>query len=269
MRTFCPQVLKRSRTLEKIMLILVGLGLWNSKDISIKGYEEVKKADVVYIEFYTSQFHTSIESLSQFFGKDLEIIGRRELEEESEKIISKARENNVVILVPGDPMIATTHIALKLEAEKLGIKTKIINGISIINSVCSLTGLHFYRFGKSGTISWIPSKYPLDILLDNLKIDAHTLFFLDLHPKPMEITSAIKILGEVSKEILDLYAVGIARAGSNNPTVKCDKAKKLLKYDFGPTPHCIVFIAKTLHFIEFECLRKFADAPKELSEIVK
>ena len=123
------------------MLTFVGLGLWDEKDISFKGYETVKNADKVYVEFYTSKLlGTSIEGLIEFFNRDVEIIDRKNLEDESWKIIEEASKLNVVILTPGDPMVATTHSALRLEAEKKGIKTRIIHGQSIISAVCGLTG---------------------------------------------------------------------------------------------------------------------------------
>ena len=36
------------------MLYMIGLGLGSSKDITLKGLELVKKADMVYLEQYTS-----------------------------------------------------------------------------------------------------------------------------------------------------------------------------------------------------------------------
>ena len=36
------------------MLTFIGIGLYDEKDISIKGLEAVRAADRVYIEFYTS-----------------------------------------------------------------------------------------------------------------------------------------------------------------------------------------------------------------------
>ena len=135
------------------MLTFVGLGLWDERDVSFKGYEVVKRADKVYVEFYTSiLMGTSIKKLSSFFGKEIKLLERKDLEEESWKIVEEALKLNVVILTPGDPMVATTHSALKLEAEKKGVKTSIIHGASIVSAVCGLTGLHNYRFGKSARL---------------------------------------------------------------------------------------------------------------------
>lgn len=251
------------------MLIFIGMGLWDERDISCKGLEIARKADEVYIEFYTSKLMgTNLERIENFLGRKVIELERSDLEENCHWIVEKAKEKNVVILVPGDPMIATTHSALKYEAERRGVKTRIINAASILNAVCGLTGLHNYKFGKSATVSWIKSKTPIDVINQNLSINAHTLLFLDLHPKPMLIRDAVEILIDIDKDIGDLFGVGIARAGSENPVIKCDRLEKLRDYDFGDPLHAIVVLAK-LHFMEFECLNLFAGAPKELEEILE
>ncbi|MCX8172613.1 MAG: diphthine synthase [Archaeoglobaceae archaeon] len=244
------------------MLILIGLGLHDYRDLSFRGYEAVKKADEVYLDVYTSKFF-SIEELQKFLGKEIKRAERSDLEEKSEIIIDKAKEKDVAILVPGDPGIATTHISLILEARKAGVKTKIINNASIINAVCSLTGLQNYRFGKSATVSWHKSRAFLDTIKANLSIDAHTLLFLDLNP-PMTINKAVERILSIEGELEAHFAVGIARAGSEDVVVKCDRLNKLGRYDFGEPMHSLVILARKLHFIEYECLRIFASAPKEL-----
>lgn len=251
------------------MLIFIGMGLWDERDVSCKGLEIARKADEVYIEFYTSKLMgTSLERIEEFLGRNVVEVGRSDLEENCRWILERAREKDIAILVPGDPMIATTHSALRLEAEKMGVKTRVINAGSIVNAVCGLTGLHNYKFGKSATVSWMKSRTPIDVINQNLSINAHTLLFLDLHPKPMKINEAVEILMDVDKDVGNLFAVGIARAGSDEPIVKCDRLKRLRYFDFGEPLHTIVVLAK-LHFMEYECLRLFANAPKELEEIVE
>lgn len=254
------------------MLTFVGLGLWDEKDVSVKGYEAVKRADEVYLEFYTSKLvGTDINRLSEFFDKDIKLLERKDLEEESWRIIEKALEKNVVVLIPGDPMIATTHSALRLEAKRMGVKTAIIHGASIVSAVCGLTGLHNYRFGRSTTISYPykgkVSRTPMDTIEKNWSIDAHTLLYLDLHPKPMSINKALEILLKL-KNVEDEYAVGIARAGSERPFIKCGRIGELLNVEFGEPLHVLVVLAKTLHFMEFECLKEFANAPDDLKKLV-
>lgn len=250
------------------MLTFVGLGLWNLEDISLKGFKAVKGADEVYAELYTSRISASIEDMEKFFGRKIGLLERRDLEEDSLKLIERAREKDIAILVPGDPMVATTHSAIRLEAERRGVKTKIIHGASIVTAICGLTGLHNYRFGKSATVSWYLSKTPVDVINANRKTDAHTLLFLDLHP-PMKIQDAIKKLSEVDENVENLFGVGVARAGSDDPVVRCDRLKKLCGHDFGDPPHVLVVLAETLHFMECESLVEFALAPAEIEKMVR
>ncbi len=255
------------------MLVLVGMGLWDERDISCKGLELVRRADEVYVEFYTSKLMgTTKDRLEEFLGRKVTEVGRSDLEENCRWLIERAKERDIVILVPGDPAIATTHSALMLEAIKRDVKVRIVHSSSIVNAICGLTGLHNYRFGKSATVSYPyagkVSKTPVNVIRQNLSIDAHTILFLDLHPKPMTIGEAIEIMEKADNSILDLFGVGIARAGSEEPFVRCDRLRELKKVDFGPPLHILVILAKTLHFMEFECLRYFASAPKELEELV-
>ncbi|MCQ4153827.1 MAG: diphthine synthase [Archaeoglobi archaeon] len=249
------------------MLTLVGLGLQDFRDITLRGYEAVKKAEEVYLDTYTSRISSSIEDLQRFFGKKIIEAKRSDLEEGGRKIIERAREKDVVILIPGDPTIATTHIALVLEARKANVETRIINNASIINAVCSLTGLQNYRFGKSATISWFRSRAFIDTIYANLSIDAHTLLFLDLNP-PMTIKEAVSRILELDSGFKDHFAVGVARAGSEDAVVKCDRLKELAYFSFGEPLHSLVILSKKLHVLEYECLVYFASAPEELREWV-
>ncbi|MGQ9726698.1 MAG: diphthine synthase, partial [Candidatus Bathycorpusculaceae bacterium] len=62
---------------------------------------------------------------------------------------------------------------------------------------------------------------------------------------------------------MDTLAIGLARAGSSNPTVKADFVKELLNYDFGKPPYSLVFPGR-LHFMEAEALISLAGAPEEV-----
>uniref|UniRef100_A0A7J2TJX2 Diphthine synthase n=1 Tax=Archaeoglobus fulgidus TaxID=2234 RepID=A0A7J2TJX2_ARCFL len=249
------------------MLYLVGLGLWDPKDITLRGFEIVRNANAVYAEFYTSKLGVGVEELERFFGRKIEVLKREDLEEKSLKILEKAKKEDIAILVAGDPMIATTHIALVVEAKKMGIGTKVVSNAGIINAVCSLTGLQSYRFGKSATVSWHRSRAFIDVVKANLSIDAHTLLFLDLNP-PMKIADAVERILELEKSLENHFAVGIARAGSENPAVKCDRLKKLREFDFGDPLHTLVILSRKIHFMEFEALRLLASAPEDLKEWV-
>ena len=89
-------------------IVFVGLGLHDEMGISLHGLEEIKTADNVFIELYTNLMADfSKENLEKISSKKLQIVSREELEERSgELILEMAETGKVVLLVPGDPLIA-------------------------------------------------------------------------------------------------------------------------------------------------------------------
>ena len=263
-------------------IVFVGLGLHDEMGISLHGLEEVKTADTAFLELYTSFMpNFSIKRFEESSGKKLNVVLRRELEEKNGEIILKAAENGkAVLLVPGDPLIATTHVALRIEAERRGIKTRIVHGASIISAVMGLSGLHNYKFGKSVTIPFPNetfSETPYDVIAQNRKLGLHTLCLLDIKAEEkrcLSIRESLDLLLKIEEKkkkgivTVDSLVVGIARAGSNNPMVKADSVKKLLDYDFGEPPYSIIFPGK-LHFMEAEALIVLAGGPETLRKDVK
>ena len=54
------------------MLIFIGLGLYDERDISVKGLDAVHAADRVYAEFYTSRLMGAAhEKLEAFYGRKI------------------------------------------------------------------------------------------------------------------------------------------------------------------------------------------------------
>jgi len=255
------------------MLIFVGLGLYDEKDISIKGLEAIQKSEKVFAEFYTSKLlGTTLKKLEEFYGKDIELLDREGIEIKSDKVIDIAKDKDVSLLCAGDPMIATTHIDLRIRAEDACVKTRIIHGASIQTAAIGLSGLQNYKFGRSTTIphpyKGIIAESPYDVFKNNLNNNMHTLFLLDISDDPMTINDGLDILSKIADKrddynFKDNLCVGIARAGSEHPVVKAGFIKEILDYDFGPPLHTFILPTK-LHFMEAEALVKFADAPKEI-----
>ncbi|MEM4704907.1 MAG: diphthine synthase [Candidatus Bathyarchaeia archaeon] len=260
-------------------LTLIGLGLHDESGISLRGLEEAKTAEHVFIELYTNLMpNLSLDRLEHILGKKPVIVSRKDLEENNGKIVLEAaKKGKTVLLVPGDPLIATTHVALRLEAKKQNIKTLIIHGTSILSAIIGLSGLHSYKFGKSVTIPFPdenPSETPYEAIRQNKQRGLHTLCLLDVKAEEkryLTIREALNSLIETEKrrkkQIIspNTLAVGVARAGSPEPTVKAGPVGELLCYDFDGPPHSLVFPGK-LHFIEAEALITFAEAPQNLRE---
>ena len=91
------------------MLYIIGLGL-DVDGISKYGLDTVMRCKRVYLENYTVEFPYAISVIEQMIGKKLKIADRKFVE--SMELIDEATRMDVVLLVYGSPLTATTHIAL-------------------------------------------------------------------------------------------------------------------------------------------------------------
>ena len=258
------------------MLVFVGFGLFDEKDITLKGLDEIKKADIVFAEFYTAKLTgSSKEKLGELLGKEIKILSREEVEN-GRIILNEAKNKNVVFLTPGDPMTATTHVALRIQAKERGIKTKIVHGASIISAAPGLLGLQHYKFGRTTTIPFPEKNYlpesPYDVIKENKSHGLHTLILLDIKKnRLMTANEGIKVLlriEEKRKEKIvtpDTLMCVVARAGSDDCLISADYVKNLLSKNFGTPMHSLI-IPGNLHFMEAEALVKLANAPKNITK---
>jgi len=260
-------------------LIFIGMGLGGEMDLSLRAIDLLRKADKVFLEHYTSLLpELNIDSLEKLIGKNVIILKREDLEEKEERILKEAENCRVALLVPGDPFIATTHIALRIEAVKKGIKTKVVHSASIFSAACSATGLQSYKFGKCVTIVYPNYVYgyfpemPYEVLYDNLKRGLHTLFLLDLRVEEgefMTVREALKILEELEAHkgynIIqgNTLVIGLARIGCKDEKVKGGTLSEVITIDFGPPPHSLI-IPGELHPMEAEALIHIAKTEEEI-----
>lgn len=252
------------------MLTFIGLGLFDENDISLKGLDAIRDADVIYAEFYTSRLMgSSLEKMEALYGKKVIILSREDVEQHPrDNVLKDAKDKKIVFLTGGDAMVATTHVDLRLRAKQMGAETCIIHGSSIQSAVCGLTGLQNYRFGKSATIAFPYkgniSETPYDTVKMNKKNGLHTLLFLDIDREKgyMTVNQGIELLlaveGRRNEDIItNTICAGVARAGSPCPCVRAGKIESLASCDFGEPLHIMVIPAE-LHFLEEEALESFA-----------
>lgn len=263
------------------MFYLVGLGLFDEKDISLKGLECLKNVDKIYAEFFTSRlFGSSFEAIENLIGKEIEVLVRGEVEEES-KFIEEAKDNDVALITGGDPLIATTHSEFLVQCAKKGIKYEVIHGSSILSSAPAISGLQAYKFGKVTTIPFpdynFYPKSPYEAIEENLRMDMHTLVLLDIQAhkeRYMSVNEGLEYLMNIKNDLdheglitEDTLAIGIARVGSKDVVVKAGSIGDLIDFDFGEPLHCIIIPSK-LHIVEAEYLVEIAGAnPEILNEI--
>lgn len=250
----------------KMTLYLIGIGLNDEKDITVKGLEAVKSSDLVYLEDYTSLLQVPGANLEKFYGKKVILADRNLSEQGADQIIKEAQTKKVAFLVIGDPFSATTHIELYKQAKLAEVEVKVINNASVLTAI-GITGLQLYKFGKVTSIPFIEEhphlETPYNILKENQANGAHTLFLLDLKPDEkrfMTVNQALEILEEIEKRKKEklitenLLVVGCARLGSEDCLIKAGKLKEIKKIDFGAPPHGLIIPGK-LHFTEEEMLK--------------
>jgi len=261
-------------------IVFVGLGLHDDMGISLRGLVEVRSADTVFVELYTSLMPGfSLERFEKTSGRRVNVVSRADLEERDAQVIVKAAEKHkAVLLVPGDPLIATTHVSLRIQAEKRGIKTRIVHGASVLSAVIGLSGLHNYKFGKSVTIPFpdeTPSETPYSVIWQNKEFGLHTLCLLDMKAENrrfLNVHDALKELLRVEAQrkkmtvTEETLVIGVARAGSSDATVRAGFIRDVLGYDFGGPPYSLIFPGE-LHFMEAEALTVLAGAPEGLGTV--
>lgn len=245
------------------MLYIIGTGLNDFQDISLRSIEILKTCDKIYRENYTCTQADSFEQLEKIIDKKIILANRLLIEEETMEIINFAQKYNVAILVSGTPLFATTHTDLLIQAKKYNIQVKIIHNVSIA-LVKGCYGLYSYNFGKTVSIccfteTWKPISF-YDSIYKNYINNLHTLCLLDIKVNENKFMSATEALRQL------LYAEEQTKYGLITPETKIfvvcrfatDTEKvyyniidKLLQEDFGEPLHSIIFPAK-LSLIESE-----------------
>lgn len=232
--------------------------------------KELESADFAFAESYTSNLTPgSVERLSDRTGKNIELLGRSDVET-ADVLLEKASGYRVVLLVPGDPMTATTHVDLRLRAHKKGIDTAVVNGVSALTAVPGLLGLQHYKFGRTTTVPFPAEGYsptsPYEVVRENLGRGLHTLVLLDIDAENsnyMTANQGLNLLMNMEERVgsgilspRSLVCV-VACAGHPTPVVKAGPLAALSDLDFGPPLHTVVVPGK-LHFMEEEALGAFA-----------
>jgi diphthine synthase len=233
-------------------LILIGSGV--SFDFTLSGLEELKSCDEAFIERYTNPIEDSkLASLQERIGKKVTLLERGQVE--SSFLVKKAKDSDVALIASGDPLTATTHITLVMEAKEKKIPVKIIHNSSIYSAAPARAGLQIYRFGKTASLVNPRENYKptssLEIVRKNLEMDMHSLVLLDTEPKPMEAKAALEMLSEFDS------AVVISRLGEPEEKITYGKISELKNKELGRAPFSVIIPAK-LHLLEEEYLTSFS-----------
>ena len=138
-----------------MVLYLIGLGLGDEKDVTVRGLETIRKCSKLFLEHYTSILGIDKARLEKFYGKPITLADRFMAESSAEEIFTSAVDSDVALLVIGDPLCATTHTDMMIRAREAGAKVEVIHNASVMGAVASC-GLQLYQFGQtvSVTLMW-------------------------------------------------------------------------------------------------------------------
>jgi len=184
--------------------------------MTVEARSAAKAADFRRYEAYTALWpENELKSLENDIGT-IEKVMRPEVEEPAE-LLNLAKENLVALLIVGDPLQATTHVDLQLQAIEAGVECTVFHGISITTLVTGSVGLSNYRFGRQTTITypyggWVATS-PLEVIAANIYQNQHTLALLDLDPTgagtgqqvPMQPKDAVKSLELMYDKLKSTY----------------------------------------------------------------
>ncbi len=245
-------------------LSFVGLGL-NSRGVTLEGAAEMKSADAVYLEYYTTPHEPQlIKELEGATGRHLTVVDRGFVEDGG-TILADAEGKNVVLAVLGDPMIATTHNELRARAIRKGIETRVVHSATIGSAAASASGLHSYKFSRTVTVTResvgkLTQAY--HVLHSNLLEGAHTLLLLEYDVQSGEgVTPGDAMAGLLLAEANlkrgavteGTFAMVLSRLGREGFRSAAGSLRELSKRDYGEPPHSVVVPGK-LHFSEVEAV---------------
>ncbi|MCJ1359562.1 MAG: diphthine synthase [Icmadophila ericetorum] len=278
------------------MLYLIGLGLADETDITVKGLQVVKQATRVYLEAYTSILLVDKEKLETYYGRSVILADREMVETGSDDILAEADRCDIAFLVVGDPFGATTHADLVIRARELKIPVRSISNASILSAV-GCTGLQLYNFGQTVSMvfftdAWKPSSF-YDRIKENASLGLHTLVLLDIKIKEQSLENLMRgrkvfepprfmTVAQCASQMLEIeeekgenvygpdsLAIGVARLGAENQKMAAGTLTQLTETDMGPPLHSLILVGKRLHDLERDFIRDFALDRRIFDEVGK
>jgi diphthine synthase len=185
--------------------------------------------------------------------------------EDGREILESAKNNDVALVVYGDPLIATTHLELRVRAERNAIESRVLHSSSSITSIVGECGLHMYKIGRIITLVSEPQAVAsiYYTIYSNLIAGSHTLILLEYNQEKnffMKPSDALSMLLECEKDqkhdviTENTFSIVASRIGRDDQEITSGRIGSLLQHDFGSPPHSII-ITGNLHFTEIDALK--------------
>ena len=133
---------------ERLCWRLVGLGLGNERDVTLRGLDAVRSCAKVYLEAYTSVLGVDVDALERLYGKTGDDVRQTLRRGGVDARAGRATTTDVAFCVVGDAFAATTHSRFSVTRGRRGIEVRPVYNASIMNAVAG-TGLSLYNFGAA------------------------------------------------------------------------------------------------------------------------
>jgi diphthine synthase len=249
-------------------LWFVGLGLSDERGLSERALEVLRSADRLFAEEYTAVAPAgTLDRLGARLGRPVERLDRPLLESERPVLDALREHGRVALLVVGDPFAATTHVALRLAAERAGHAWRYVPNASILTAAAGYLGLIHYRFGRTVSLPFsapgFAPRSPFEQVAQNLERHLHTLLLLDLRPEEGRFLRANDALSALQGSEPPVPGVGpefpvavAARVGRDDAGGWFGPLAELAQADFGPPPHVVV-VPAGLHFEEAAAVARY------------
>jgi diphthine synthase len=249
-------------------LWFVGLGLGDEQGLSLRAREVLARSEVLAEEYTAVAPAGTLERLAAAIGRPVRRLDRPLLESEGPVLEALGRSPSVALLVVGDPFAATTHVHLRLAAERAGHTWRYLPNASILTAAAGFLGLIHYRFGRPVSLP-LPApgfapRSPLEQVDGNRSRGLHTLLLLDLKPEEgryLTAGEALQIVRERDPEgrvVPEDGPVAVAaRVGRDDAAGFFGTFARLRGVEFGPPLHAVVVLAPELHFEEAAALERF------------
>lgn len=264
---------------------LVGVGLGDERDLTIRGLELARSVDVVFIEAYTAILADAAR-LESSIGRPIVTADRTMVESGDVLRPCLCEGKSVAMLVVGDPFGATTHSDVVVRCHDAKIPLAVVHNASIMNAV-GCCGLQLYRFGQTislcfWTDTWRPSSW-FPKIVSNRVSGLHTLVLLDIKVKevsdanlargrtnvfePPRFMSArqgaqqLLAMGDTSGVLsTSTVVVALGRVGATDQRIVISTLGDIANTDYlGDPLHCLV-VAGDVHECEAEHASLYATA---------
>lgn len=243
------------------MLYLIGTGLYYLTDMPLRAMDILSDCEEIYLERYTNlnDIH-QLNAIEEKLSKKVTLISRDIVE--SDFIIKRSASKRVAMLVPGDPLSATTHTTLLMDCKENGVDYEIVHASSIFTSIAE-TGLSLYKFGATCSIpifteSFKPESF-FDVIESNLKTGLHTLVLLEVKDEKRFVSAktALAIIKEIEAKrklkVIDWKnVIGLSKLGSTEQRIFLTNSNK---NEYKP-PLCLI-IPSVMNTVEKENIKTF------------